>query len=152
MANATATKPTTHASPAAAGHKPAPAADNVIADIKLAAWGRKEIDIAEVEMPALMAIREEYAKTQPLAGARIAGSLHMTIQTAVLVETLQALARKSVGRPATSTVPRTTPPPPWSSGAPRSSPTRARPSRTTGTTPTASSTSGPRDPRAKART
>ena len=62
-----------------------------IADIKLAAWGRKELDIAEVEMPALMAIRSEYASSQPLKGARITGSLHMTIQTAVLVETLQAL-------------------------------------------------------------
>ena len=62
-----------------------------IADIKLAAWGRKELDIAEVEMPALMAIRSEYATSQPLKGARITGSLHMTIQTAVLVETLQAL-------------------------------------------------------------
>lgn len=62
-----------------------------IADLQLAAWGRKEIAIAESEMPALMAIREEFAKTQPLKGARIAGSLHMTIQTAVLVETLQAL-------------------------------------------------------------
>ena len=62
-----------------------------IADITLAAWGRKELDIAEVEMPALMAIRSEYATSQPLKGARITGSLHMTIQTAVLVETLQAL-------------------------------------------------------------
>ncbi|NBO91108.1 MAG: adenosylhomocysteinase [Planctomycetia bacterium] len=57
----------------------------------MAAWGRKEIAIAETEMPGLMAIREEYAKTQPLKGARITGSLHMTIQTAVLIETLQAL-------------------------------------------------------------
>ena len=62
-----------------------------IADITLAAWGRKELNIAEVEMPALMAIRREYAASQPLRGARITGSLHMTIQTAVLVETLQAL-------------------------------------------------------------
>jgi adenosylhomocysteinase len=61
------------------------------ADINLAPWGRKEIAIAESEMPALMAIREEYAETQPLRGARIAGSLHMTIQTAVLIETLKAL-------------------------------------------------------------
>ena len=66
-------------------------AGSVIADISLAAWGRKEIKIAETEMPGLMAIREEYAKAQPLKGARIAGSLHMTIQTAVLIETLQAL-------------------------------------------------------------
>jgi adenosylhomocysteinase len=62
-----------------------------IADLSLAEWGRKELNIAEHEMPALMAIRREYAQTQPLKGARITGSLHMTIQTAVLVETLQAL-------------------------------------------------------------
>ena len=62
-----------------------------VADLSLADWGRKEIKIAESEMPALMAIRQEYAKAQPLKGARITGSLHMTIQTAVLVETLQAL-------------------------------------------------------------
>jgi adenosylhomocysteinase len=68
-----------------------PTADHVVADLSLADWGRKEVRIAETEMPGLMAIREEFAKTQPLAGARIAGSLHMTIQTAVLVETLQAL-------------------------------------------------------------
>ncbi|MFN3617846.1 MAG: adenosylhomocysteinase [Aquabacterium sp.] len=63
----------------------------VVADLSLADWGRKEIKIAESEMPALMAIRKEYAASQPLKGARITGSLHMTIQTAVLVETLQAL-------------------------------------------------------------
>jgi adenosylhomocysteinase len=62
-----------------------------VADIKLADWGRKEINIAEGEMPGLMAIRREYQATQPLRGARITGSLHMTIQTAVLIETLQAL-------------------------------------------------------------
>ncbi|HEY3084240.1 MAG TPA: adenosylhomocysteinase, partial [Candidatus Dormibacteraeota bacterium] len=62
-----------------------------VADLLLADWGRKEIAIAEGEMPALMAIREEYAGAQPLKGARIAGSLHMTIQTAVLIETLEAL-------------------------------------------------------------
>src|SRR5579863_9857393 len=62
-----------------------------VADMSLADWGRKEILIAETEMPGLMAIREEFAPTQPLRGARIAGSLHMTIQTAVLIETLQAL-------------------------------------------------------------
>ncbi|MDD3483484.1 adenosylhomocysteinase [Azovibrio restrictus] len=67
------------------------AQDYVIADLGLADWGRKEIRIAETEMPGLMAIREEYAKTQPLKGARITGSLHMTIQTAVLIETLTAL-------------------------------------------------------------
>ncbi|NKI97191.1 adenosylhomocysteinase [Rhizobacter sp. SG703] len=68
-----------------------PSQDHAIADISLAAWGRKEIKIAETEMPGLMAIREEFAKSQPLKGARVTGSLHMTIQTAVLVETLQAL-------------------------------------------------------------
>src|SRR4051812_13292524 len=65
--------------------------DFKVADLKLADWGRKEIAIAESEMPALMAIREEYRLTQPLRGARITGSLHMTIQTAVLIETLKAL-------------------------------------------------------------
>jgi adenosylhomocysteinase len=68
--------------------------DSAIADIALAAWGRKEIKIAETEMPGLMAIRQEFAKTQPLKGARITGSLHMTIQTAVLIETLEALGAK----------------------------------------------------------
>src|SRR5271156_6564019 len=67
------------------------AADYAIADLGLAAFGRKEIAIAETEMPGLMATRAEYAARQPLKGARIAGSLHMTIQTAVLIETLQAL-------------------------------------------------------------
>ena len=71
--------------------KTVPAHDYAIADLSLADWGRKEIRIAETEMPGLMAIREEFTKAQPLKGARITGSLHMTIQTAVLVETLQAL-------------------------------------------------------------
>src|SRR5256712_9682246 len=65
--------------------------DYRVADPSLADWGRKEIAIAETEMPGLMAIREEYSAIQPLRGARIAGSLHMTIQTAVLIETLKAL-------------------------------------------------------------
>jgi adenosylhomocysteinase len=65
--------------------------DCKIADMSLAAWGRKELSIAEIEMPGLMAIRKEFAKTQPLKGARITGSLHMTIQTGVLIETLTAL-------------------------------------------------------------
>src|SRR5690242_21150499 len=65
--------------------------DYVIADLNLASWGRKEIAIAETEMPGLMAIRAEFAGTQPLKGASITGSLHMTIQTAVLIETLKAL-------------------------------------------------------------
>src|SRR5881394_3435857 len=68
-----------------------PTTDYAIADLSLADWGNKEIKIAETEMPGLMAIREEFAATQPLKGARVTGSLHMTIQTAVLVETLQAL-------------------------------------------------------------
>jgi adenosylhomocysteinase len=66
-------------------------ADHAVRDISLADYGRKEIEIAEIEMPGLMAIREDYAGAQPLKGARIAGSLHMTIQTAVLIETLKAL-------------------------------------------------------------
>src|ERR671911_434023 len=71
--------------------KPASSGDFHVADLSLAEWGRKEILIAETEMPGLMAIREEFSKSQPLKGARITGSLHMTIQTAVLIETLQAL-------------------------------------------------------------
>jgi adenosylhomocysteinase len=67
------------------------AADYIVADMSLAAWGRKEIKIAETEMPGLMAIREEFAAAQPLKGARVTGSLHMTIQTAVLIETLKSL-------------------------------------------------------------
>src|SRR5450830_1391494 len=70
---------------------PALNADCAITDIGLADWGRKEIKIAETEMPGLMAIRDEFKAQQPLKGARIAGSLHMTIQTAVLIETLLAL-------------------------------------------------------------
>src|SRR5438093_1437857 len=65
--------------------------DYKVKDIKLAEWGRAEIELAEHEMPGLMALREEMGKAQPLKGARISGSIHMTIQTAVLVETLQAL-------------------------------------------------------------
>ena len=68
--------------------------DHVVADINLAEFGRKEISIAEKEMPGLMAIREEYNTSQPLKGALITGSLHMTIQTAVLIETLEALGAR----------------------------------------------------------
>ncbi|MBC7416413.1 MAG: adenosylhomocysteinase, partial [Herminiimonas sp.] len=68
-----------------------PFEDFHVADLSLADWGRKEIKIAETEMPGLMAIREEFAAAQPLKGARITGSIHMTIQTAVLIETLEAL-------------------------------------------------------------
>ena len=71
--------------------KAAPSTDYVVADLALADWGRKEIRIAETEMPGLMAIRDEFKAKQPLKGARITGSLHMTIQTAVLIETLTAL-------------------------------------------------------------
>ena len=71
--------------------KPIKNQDYAIADLSMAAFGRRELNIAETEMPGLMAIREEFAKSKPLKGARITGSLHMTIQTAVLVETLQAL-------------------------------------------------------------
>ena len=71
--------------------KPTKTEDYKIADLSLAPWGRKELTIAETEMPGLMSIRQEFAKSQPLKGARITGSLHMTIQTGVLVETLQAL-------------------------------------------------------------
>ncbi|MDP9199696.1 MAG: adenosylhomocysteinase, partial [Pseudomonadota bacterium] len=65
--------------------------DFQVADMSQAQWGRREIAIAETEMPGLMSVREEFGHTRPLAGARIAGSLHMTIQTAVLIETLAAL-------------------------------------------------------------
>src|SRR6476646_5350693 len=64
---------------------------NKVADLSLAEWGRKEIKLAEAEMPGLMALREEFGKTKPLKGARVAGCLHMTIQTAVLIETLVEL-------------------------------------------------------------
>ena len=65
-----------------------------VADLSLAAFGRKEIELAEHEMPGLMAMRAEYAASQPLAGARVTGSLHMTVQTAVLIETLTALGAR----------------------------------------------------------
>jgi len=71
--------------------EPSPVSDYIIKDAALADWGRKEIEIAETEMPGLMALRAEFGKDKPLRGARIAGSLHMTIQTAVLIETLQSL-------------------------------------------------------------
>ncbi|HZG05676.1 MAG TPA: adenosylhomocysteinase, partial [Streptomyces sp.] len=68
--------------------------DFKVADLSLAAFGRKEITLAEHEMPGLMALRRQYADAQPLAGARITGSLHMTVQTAVLIETLVALGAR----------------------------------------------------------
>ena len=70
---------------------PAATLEYKVADLDLAEWGRREMDLAEQEMPGLMSIRQEYATSQPLAGLRIMGSLHMTIQTAVLIETLVAL-------------------------------------------------------------
>jgi S-adenosylhomocysteine hydrolase len=72
--------------------------DYKVADIGLAEWGRKEIEIAEKEMPGLLSIREKYSKEKPLKGARITGSLHMTIQTAVLIETLIALGADVYGQ------------------------------------------------------
>ncbi len=75
-------------------HTQTPGADYKVRDLSLADWGRKEIQLAEKEMPGLMALREQYRDQQPLAGARIAGSLHMTIQTAVLIETLVALGAR----------------------------------------------------------
>ena len=81
--------------------------DYVVADLALAEWGRKEIRIAETEMPGLMAVREEYQAAQPLAGTRIAGSLHMTIQTAVLIESLTALGAAVRWASCNITLPRT---------------------------------------------
>ncbi|EJW10140.1 Adenosylhomocysteinase [Rhodovulum sp. PH10] len=83
--------PSAKAAKPAASPAASPAQDYVVKDIGLAEWGRKELAIAETEMPGLMATREEYGPKQPLRGARVAGSLHMTIQTAVLIETLTAL-------------------------------------------------------------
>ena len=112
--------------------------DYVVADLSLADWGRKEIAIAEHEMPGLMAIRRKYAKDKPLKGARIAGSLHMTIQTAVLIETLQALGAEvrwascnifSTQDHAAAAI---------AARARRCSPRRAKRSKNTGTTPIAS--------------
>ncbi|HEY2738662.1 MAG TPA: adenosylhomocysteinase, partial [Thermoanaerobaculia bacterium] len=76
---------------AATERKPATAQDYFVKDLTLAEWGRKEIRLAEQEMPGLMALRDEYRAAKPLAGQRIMGSLHMTIQTAVLIETLAEL-------------------------------------------------------------
>ena len=118
--------------------------DFKVADLGLAEFGRKEITLAEHEMPGLMTLRREYAEVQPLKGARIAGSLHMTVQTAVLIETLVSLGADVVGCRATSSPPRTTPQRPRSSGrmAPprsprvsRSTPGRARRYRSTGGAP-----------------
>ena len=108
------------------------AEDFKVADLSLAPFGRKEIELAEHEMPGLMSTRREFADAQPLKGARITGSLHMTIQTAVLIETLVALGAEVRWARATSSRPRTTPPRPSPRPASRSSPGRARRSRSTG--------------------
>src|SRR5262249_25451900 len=118
------------------------------ADLKLAEWGRKEITLAEQEMPGLMAVRQEYAAAQPLRGQRITGSLHMTIQTAVLIETLQALGADvrwascnifSTQDHAAASVPKARRRVPAASPC---SPGRASRSRSTGTSPSARWTSG----------
>ena len=113
------------------------APDYRVADLALAAWGHKEIRIAETEMPGLMAIRKEYGQQQPLKGARIAGSLHMTIQTAVLIETLRALGAEVRWASCNIFQPRTMPPPPSRSRASRCLPEKARPCKNTGITPIA---------------
>ena len=102
-----------------------------VADLNLTDWGRKEIAIAETEMPGLMALRERYQAEKPLQGARSAGSLHMTIQTAVLIETLTKL-------PVTSSRPRITQPPRLPRRAFRCSPIRAKALTSTGSSPIAS--------------
>ena len=124
---------------------PPAAADFKVADLSLAEFGRKEIRLAEHEMPGLMAIREEYGERQPLKGARITGSLHMTIQTAVLIETLTSLGRRGPlvlvqhllhpgpRRGGDRRGPRRARP--RSRPACRSTPGRARPSRSTGGAP-----------------
>ena len=118
--------------------------DYKVADLDLAGQGRKQIELAEHEMPGLMSLRAEFYDEQPLKGARITGSLHMTVQTAVLIETLTALGARSAGLAATSSPPRTRRRPPWSSVRPgppstrpasRVTPGRARPSRSTGGAP-----------------
>ena len=81
-----------------------------VKDINLADWGRKEITLAEAEMQGLMALREEFGATKPLSGARVAGCLHMTIQTAVLIETLKELGAKYPGRHAIFFLLKTMPP------------------------------------------
>ena len=106
--------------------------DYKVSDIAQAGWGRREIAIAETEMPGLMAVRAEFERAQPLAGARIAGSLHMTIQTAVLIETLKALVPNCAGPRATFSRPRIMPRRRSRRLAFLYSHTRARPSTNTG--------------------
>merc|ERR1712062_836536 len=87
-----------------------------VADISLAEFGRKELVLAENEMPGLMELRQKYGASKPLKGARIVGCLHMTIQTAVLIETLIELGAEVTWSSATFSPPRTTLPPPWQHG------------------------------------
>ena len=117
--------------------------DFKVADISLAPWGRKTLDIAEHEMPGLMAIRAKYGESKPLKGVRVTGSLHMTIETAVLIETMVELGALSAGPPAISSPPRITPPPQSPLPASPSTLGRASPSKNTGTArgkPSATST------------
>ena len=109
--------------------------DYKVADIGLADFGRKEISLAEVEMPGLMQTREEYGAAQPLKGARITGSLHMTIQTAVLIETLVALGAEVRWASCNIFSPRTTPPRRSPLPASPSTPGKARRWRSTGGAP-----------------
>ena len=106
--------------------------DYKVADLKLAEWGRRKVAIAETEMPGLMALREEFGRKKPLRGARIAGCLHMTIQTTVLMETLVHLGAELRCHPATSFPPRITPLRPWWQPAFRLSPGRTRRKRNSG--------------------
>ena len=103
-----------------------------VADLELAELGRKEIRLAEQEMPGLMALRRKYGDTRPLAGAKIMGSLHMTVQTAVLIETLDPRTRPRRRWPSAAPKPAGRPP---IRAASRSSPGRERPSRSTGGAP-----------------
>ena len=125
--------------------------DYVIADLSLADWGRKELNIAETEMPGLMAIRSEFAKKKPLKGARITGSLHMTIQTAVLIETLQALGAEVRWHRAIFTRRKTTQRPPLPLATRPCSRSKASRSKSIGITPTAFLSLAKKAPRAKAR-
>ena len=109
-----------------------PTLDYKVADITLAEFGRKEITIAEHEMPGLMATREKYGPSKPLAGVKIMGSLHMTIQTAVLIETLVDLGLASAGVLATSFPPKTMPLPRLPPRAFPFSPGRVKPWKITG--------------------
>ena len=113
------------------------AKDYVIADLGLADFGRKELNIAETEMPGLMALRAKYGKEKPLKGARIAGSLHMTIQTAVLIETLIELGADVRWASCNIFSPKTTPQLRWLLLEFPSLPLRVKPLRSTGITPTA---------------